>query len=347
MRGVKESLLLHVRLDQRYPLLRAPGKAEILQRHVIHREDGAGGAVLGRHVSDGGAVRQCQAAQAGPIEFHELADHAFSAEQLGDGEDQISSGGSLGQLSLQPESDDLGNKHRNRLAQHRGFGLDPADTPAQHSQSIDHGRVRVGADQGIGIGLGQVSRSRMGIFVGGKHHPGQVLEVDLVHDPGVGRDHAEVVERPLPPAKELVPFAIPLVIEIDVGGECLGAPEGVHLHRVVDHQLDRLERIDPARIASELRHGIPHGGEIYDRRHAGKILQQDPGGSEGDLAVRRARGRPARQSFDVVPGNGDAIFRAQQILQQDAQRVRQKADIETSAGKRLQPEYFEATAGDR
>ena len=34
------------------------------------------------------------------------------------------------------------------------------------------------------------------------------------------------------------------------------------------------ERIDLGRIAAHLLHGVAHGGQIDDGRHAGEILQQ-------------------------------------------------------------------------
>ena len=154
---MEEPLLFHVGLDQSDPLLGAAGEPEILQGHFVNREDGAGGPVLGRHVPDGGSIGQRQAGEARAVEFHELAHHAFAAEKLGYGEHQVCRRGSLGQPPLQPESDHLGYQHGDGLSQHGGFGLDPSDSPAQHPQTIDHGGMRVGAHQGIRVGLGQLS----------------------------------------------------------------------------------------------------------------------------------------------------------------------------------------------
>ena len=33
----------------------------------------------------------------------------------------------------------------------RGFGLDAAHAPAQHAEAVDHGGVRVGADERVGV----------------------------------------------------------------------------------------------------------------------------------------------------------------------------------------------------
>ena len=38
-----------------------------------------------------------------------------------------------------------------RLAQHARLGLDAADAPADDAQAVDHRRVRIRADQRVGI----------------------------------------------------------------------------------------------------------------------------------------------------------------------------------------------------
>ena len=56
----------------------------------------------------------------------------------------------------------------------------------------------VGAHAGVGVGLGDA------VGLVGEDDAGQVLDVDLVDDAGARRDDAEVGQRPLPPAQELV-----------------------------------------------------------------------------------------------------------------------------------------------
>ena len=73
-------------------------------------------------------------------------------------------------------------------------------------------------------------------------HAREVFDVDLVDDAGVGRHDLEVVERTLPPAQERVALAVARELELRVERERVGAAEVVHLHRVVDHELDRLQR---------------------------------------------------------------------------------------------------------
>ena len=74
-----------------------------------------------------------------PVELDELADDAVLAQQLGDGEDEVGGGRALGQRAVEPEADDRRHQHRDRLAEHRGLGLDAADAPAEHAQPVHHG----------------------------------------------------------------------------------------------------------------------------------------------------------------------------------------------------------------
>ena len=48
-------------------------------------------------------------------------------------------------------ADDFRREEINRLTEHAGFRFDAADAPADDAEAIDHGRVRIGADECIGI----------------------------------------------------------------------------------------------------------------------------------------------------------------------------------------------------
>ena len=48
-------------------------------------------------------------------------------------------------------TDDFWREEVNRLPEHRGLRLDATDAPADDAEAVDHRRVRVGADQRVGI----------------------------------------------------------------------------------------------------------------------------------------------------------------------------------------------------
>ena len=160
-------------------------------------------------------------------------------------------------------------------------------------------------------------------------------------DPGVGRDDPEVAERVLAPAEEGVALAVPAELQVGVGQEGARGPGLVDLDRVVDDQLDRLERVDLRRVAAQPLHGVAHGGQVDDGRDAGEVLEQDPARPEGDLADRDRLGVPVGQAQDVVGGDRRAVLVAEQVLQQDLQRERQPRQVDPRVSEAVEPEDAE------
>ncbi len=235
------------------------------------------------------------------------------AQLLGDGKHEVGGSRPVGEFAGQLEPDDPWDEHAHRLAEHGRLGLDAADPPAHDPQPVDHGGVAVRSDTGVGI------RSAVA------HHddPGEVLDIDLMDDAGAGRNHLEVLEGPLSPAQELVPLAVALVLELHVTDEGIRGTEDVGYHRVVDDQLGRIERIDPARIPTEGGHRLAHGREIHDRGHTGEVLHDHSGGCELDLNAGLGVLVPAEQAPHVVGGDVRAVLGPQQVFQQDLQAVRE------------------------
>ena len=99
-----------------------------------------------------------------------------------------------------------------------------------------------------------------------------------------------------------------------------GGAEFVDLDGVIDDQFDWLQRIDQGGVAAQLLHGVAHGGEIDYAGDAGEILKEDAAGGEGDFFVGLGFAVPVRQGADFFFGHVAAVFGAQQVLQQDAQR---------------------------
>ena len=63
---------------------------------------------------------------------------------------RLQAGERLRQLAAELEADHLRQEHRDGLAEHRRLGLDAADAPADDADAVDHRRVAVGADDGVG-----------------------------------------------------------------------------------------------------------------------------------------------------------------------------------------------------
>jgi hypothetical protein len=72
--------------------------------------------------------------------------------------------------------------------------------------------------------------------------------------------------------EEEVALAVPLELLLGVDEERRARAVLVHLHRVVDHELRGLERIDESRVPSHLGHRVAHRGQVHDRGNAREIL---------------------------------------------------------------------------
>ena len=333
-RLVEEMLRLAVRLDEANLVLAPPRQSEIPQRLLVDREEPAGRAVLGRHVADRGAIGERKAREALTDVLDELPDDARRAEDLRDREHKIGRRHALPELSGQLEAHDLRDEHRDRLAEHGGLRLDPADAPAEDAEPVHHRGVGVGADERVG------KREETSIDLTGVDHAREVLEVDLVHDAGVRRDHLDVAEDVLAPAQEGVPLGVALVLELGVPGDGQGAAELVHLDGVVDDELGRQGGIDARGIAAELAHRVAHRGEVHEGRDAREVLEEDAAGAEGDL-VRRVAGRiPPRDGADLADAAVAERFGPEDVLEQDPQRVRQPRDVDFGS-HRVQPRHHE------
>ncbi len=267
---------LEVLLDQRDARGRATGRLQVVESFLVDREEAAGRAVFGRHVGDRRLVGDRHRVEARTEELDELADDAELAQHLRDGEHEVGGGDAFLELALELEADDFRQQHRHRLAEHRGFRLDAADAPAEHGEAVDHGGVRIGADQRVGIG----DFERAGLAADGHlfllrpDGLGEIFKIDLMADAGARRHDGEVRERALTPFQEFVALLVLLVLFGDVLLEGAVVAEEVHDDRVIDDEIDRHQRVDLFGVAAERLHGVAHGGEIDDRRNAGEILHQ-------------------------------------------------------------------------
>ncbi len=197
--------------------------------------------------------------------------------------------------------------------------------------------MRVGADEGVGEGHA----------VAVVHDRGQELQVHLVDDAGSRWHDAQVAERGLRPAQQLVALTVALVLAFHVERERRGCPEPVHLDAVVDDEVGRDEWVDSRRIAAEVGHRVAHDREVHDRGDAGEVLEDDTRRHERDLGLGRLARPPGGQGLDIGLGDDAAARVPEQVLQQDPHHDRQPGRP-GPALERIQPiEVREARAKGR
>ena len=102
-----------------------------------------------------------------------------------------------------------GREEINRLAEHAGFRFDSADTPADDTEAVDHRRVRIGADERVGIKDDRRRSAR-------EHAFGEIFEIYLVHDADARRHEAEGLEGLLAPFQKFITLAVALEFHLHV-----------------------------------------------------------------------------------------------------------------------------------
>ena len=146
-------------------------------------------------------------------------------------------------------------------------------------------------------------------------------------DARAGWNHAEVFKGGLTPTQELVTLLVALEFDFRVLVCEVFVAEEINHDRVVDHEINRRDRIDLLWISAEFHNGFAHGGEVYDRRNAGEVLQQNACWAVSDLRRAALVVHPAGKSLDVVRGDGLAVFKTQQVFEQHFQGERQLGKV--------------------
>ena len=123
-----------------------------------------------------------------------------------------------------------------------------------------------------------------------------------MHDAHARGHYPEIVELPLRPGEKRVALSVPLDLEGYVAVAGIVGAVVVHLHRMIDHKVDRHLRVDEPRVPSLPEHLGAHSRQIDGTGNPGEILQKDPRRHEWDLDPL-VRGRlPGRHRPHVVLG---------------------------------------------
>src|SRR4029077_9206754 len=134
-------------------------------------------------------------------------------------------------------------------------------------------------------------------------------------------------EALLRPPQEGVALGVAPVLPLDVPAVGPLGAELVDLHGVVDDKIGGEPRIYLLRVPARGRHGAAQRCEVHDRRDAGEVLHEDPGGNEGDPGPWGTRG-PAGEGGDVVGGDIPGAAAPHQVLEKDLDGVRQRCEID-------------------
>ena len=115
-------------------------------------------------------------------------------------------------------AEDFGCEDVDRLSEHGGFRFNAADTPSDDAESVNHRGMRIGADDGIGIGDAFFCH----------HDLREVFEIYLMDDADGRRDDVEFSKRLLSPFEEFIPFFV--AFKFAAGIELKGVFGAVSVH---------------------------------------------------------------------------------------------------------------------
>ena len=265
-RIMEQVVRLAVRLGS-FGFILSSGQYEIIDGLGIDREESHGGSVFGAHIRYGGPVWQFQRSETRTKVFHECSDNPQFPQLLGEGEHQVRGGTHRIHRSGEADSDHPGDRHEIRLSEHYGFGFDASDTPTHDPKTVDHGRMAICSDQGIG---------KQDTLLG-THTLRKVLEVHLVADSRVWRHDTEIGKTLLGPLEQTVALVVPPIFHSHIESEGILCAEAVDLDGMVNNQVDRDLRVDVFRVFSCLCNSIAQGRQVNYGRNTGEVLHKDPG----------------------------------------------------------------------
>ena len=119
-------------------------------------------------------------------------------------------------------------------------------------------------------------------------------------DANARRNHAESIERLHAPLQELITRVVALELHLHVLAKRVAGGREINLHRVIDDEIDRHQRLNHARIFVQSHDRRSHGREIDKQGHSGKILQQDARNDKRHLFGPLGVGFPVGNRADVV-----------------------------------------------
>ncbi len=249
LRNTPKSLCLVIIFVSLDCFIAAAGRLQIIHAFSVNREEAHCRAVFGRHVRDGRAIHDRQRCCTRPEEFYKLADDFRLAKHLRDRECEVGGGHTFAQGAGHVNAHDIRCQEINWLAQHARLGFDTTDTPAHNAQAVDHRRVRIRADERVGI----INAIRF------QHTFGEVFEIHLMHDADAGRNDFERLKRLHAPLEKLIALTVAGKFQIQIARHGIRRASEIHLHRVIHHQVHRHQRLDDLGILAHLRHRRTHG----------------------------------------------------------------------------------------
>ena len=280
---------------------RAAGATQVAGGDFINAEKAHRRTVFGSHVRDRGTVGQAERLGTRAVELDKLAHHLGLAQQLSHAQHKVGCCHTGDQFTSEINTHDFRHEECHWLAEHARFSFDATHAPTNHAKAVDHCRMRIGADEGIGI--------IYAIFF--EHAFRQILQVHLVNNADAWRHDFEGIEGLFAPFEKLVAFTVTMKFQIKVARERITRARIVHLHAVVHHEIDWHQGLDHFGILAHTIHRRTHRRKIHQQRHPREVLQHDARYDEWNFIITWIFRLIGSEIGDVLVGHFEAVVIAQ------------------------------------
>ncbi len=147
-----------------------------------------------------------------------------------------------------------------------------------------------------------------------------------MHNARHRRHNPEIGECLLSPLEEFIAFAVALELDFGVAIERVGCGEKINLHRMVDDQINRHQRIDLLRISAQTSDCSAHGSQVNDGGYAREILHHHAAGQKRNAWARAFRA-PRGNVLHILLLDFLVIALTEGSFEHNADRVRQFAQL--------------------
>ena len=144
-----------------------------------------------------------------------------------------------------------------------------------------------------------------------------------MHDADTGRHDLKAVKGLHAPFEELITRLVALEFSLHIPLKGVADTGIIDLNRVIDHQIDRHQRLNQLGVFVQRGHRRTHGRQIDQQGYAGKILQDNPGHGERNFCRPGVVGSPAGEIAHVAFLNTRPVVVAQHRFEHDADADRQ------------------------
>ena len=154
------------------------------------------------------------------------------------------------------------------------------------------------------------------------HSTSKIFQIHLVHDTNTRWNDPECIKGLHTPFNKLITLVITLKLNLHIETEGLLITVMINLYRMINHQVNRHQRLDHIWILTHALCHTTHCRKIHQERDARKILQNDTSDHKGNLIGTHSIGLPIGELAHMRLSDLLSIAITQYRFEHDADRDR-------------------------